>query len=933
MVGSVRIIDDPLRGKVLSIESIKNSWLDCGGGPADANWADLTKAVTVSAWVKTDKFTADRQYIVSKGPTYIVGRYSQTDHLRFFNRGFKRHDDQVEGKANIQDGKWHLVTFVWDGVTGKRYLYIDAEIDAAGSYARRLNSCTWNLCIGGYQHPDYAQKCWKGLIDDVRIYDYALSARQIRAMYGSGKATLPKPADGTGNLPNNISLGWKNDENTDYAELYFGTDYYEVLNGSKDLFKGKQNTTTYNPGKLKSGTTYYWRVDQTGKNKTTKGYIWSFRTATEGYYMDFFKDSGLKLNASTVMPAVELLALSSEHISLKYGGSVPPEQQEFQNSLIIANEHDDNGVLLYPDGQPRFMCYYMDGGLSTKHGEVLQDEGRSRIRKFVDAGGSYSGSCAGAFITSMGTGDGNEIKQQYLHIWPGRTISAGGIYKVDYILPPTSPLLRYYDFGDDYFISNVQHWNGPYIISDTTPFWSENTELLTRFATVPEGFKNKNQGHVSIWAYKKNDNTGRVIPIASHPERITGGEIRDLMAAVLRYAIDGRGRPQVKALLENGVSRDMSDNNSPGCEKIGDKQYHHFIANIPVGTEKLVIELDGKTDDDLNLYAAKSNFAFADCEDVVATKNGPEPDEKITIENPDAGAWYISVKGVDTIERKYSDFGYEYIGDLHLLNGVPYSIKATWQIREKERKVETEVISTSPGDANLIAWWNFNDGTANDSSGNEHHGTFVGDAKTIDDTAIGGPGNRVLSLDGKGDYVNCGGGGSGGTWADMTTDEMTIACWLKLPNDYTNNYQPAAAKSGCWQWYRNQNGYGIRLFTNGANDTDDMYINYYPQGDWPNIRLDDGKWHHTAGAYDGHKHLYHIYIDGHLAKSQEFNETETVTGQLATSTYDLAIGARLAYKNTWEGMIDEVYLFDKALSHSEVIYLMKLMSSDLPLEP
>ena len=213
----------------------------------------------------------------------------------------------------------------------------------------------------------------------------------------------------------------------------------------------------------------------------------------------------------------------------------------------------------------------------------------------------------------------------------------------------------------------------------------------------------------------------------------------------------------------------------------------------------------------------------------------------------------------------------------------------------------------------LVGWWNFDDGTADDSSGNGHHGTFMYDATTVIDGNITAfdANNGALLLDGTDDYVNLGGGGSDSTWADMN-DTMTIACWIKLPDGYANDYQPAVAKSGSWQWYRNYNGNGIRFYTTNTTDT---YINYEPQDDYPYIYLDDGQWHHTAATFDAEAGIRHIYIDGYHAAA------EAVSGTIAKSTYDLAIGARLAYSNRWKGLIDDVRLYDYALSHNAVKWL------------
>lgn len=61
----------------------------------------------------------------------------------------------------------------------------------------------------------------------------------------------------------------------------------------------------------------------------------------------------------------------------------------------MGSPEDENGILLYPDGEPRFRMIYVNGGLATQHGRSLGEDGRQRIRDYVAAGGSYLGSCAG----------------------------------------------------------------------------------------------------------------------------------------------------------------------------------------------------------------------------------------------------------------------------------------------------------------------------------------------------------------------------------------------------------------------------------------------------------------------------------------------------------------------------------------------------------
>jgi len=49
-------------------------------------------------------------------------------------------------------------------------------------------------------------------------------------------------------------------------------------------FIGNQTETSYSPGMLEKGKTYYWRVDEVEADGTTKhtGDVWSFTVTTIG---------------------------------------------------------------------------------------------------------------------------------------------------------------------------------------------------------------------------------------------------------------------------------------------------------------------------------------------------------------------------------------------------------------------------------------------------------------------------------------------------------------------------------------------------------------------------------------------------------------------------------------------------------------------------
>ena len=91
------------------------------------------------------------------------------------------------------------------------------------------------------------------------------------------KAFRPMPWNGMKAVATNVgTLTWVAGKSATASshDVYFGTDSTPDSSESK----GNQTGTTYNPGPLTPGTTYYWRVDQVNAQGTTTGDVWSFTT-------------------------------------------------------------------------------------------------------------------------------------------------------------------------------------------------------------------------------------------------------------------------------------------------------------------------------------------------------------------------------------------------------------------------------------------------------------------------------------------------------------------------------------------------------------------------------------------------------------------------------------------------------------------------------
>lgn len=406
-----------------------------------------------------------------------------------------------------------------------------------------------------------------------------------------------------------------------------------------------------------------------------------------GYYKDIFMDSGIRVTSRRDLPASRYLGLSIEAFVSATGEENDPftlRDTLLQRECFCGSKIDENGILLYPDGQPRFRMIYVNGGKSGMHGRSLTPLGRSRIIDFVERGGSYVGTCAGAFMASLATSK-DTVRQRdgYLGIWPGITHSTGLIKSyTSMFVEKKSPLLKYYNFGGDMRIDSVRHNGGCY--ADFSREVPRGTEVLLRYDydTVSAKSKVKIHNQISAWAYKKSDSTGRVVLIGSHPEAVVSGERLDLMSSMIRYAIDGNGVVVLKAELQPGETVEMNKrthDNVPERTAIGDRQYHHYKIFVPKGVKQMKIELAGyKWCDnfDLSLLANRGSFAFHSNSSSQEVSLGCS--KTLVVEAPEAGEWYISVFCETTVDSRFGDYGTEYFGRTDVLNGVPYKLKVSF---------------------------------------------------------------------------------------------------------------------------------------------------------------------------------------------------------------------------------------------------------------
>lgn len=130
---------------------------------------------TIEAWIKVNSFTKDWQALITKGEdAWRIHRYVNTNYIAFGTAGSPSND--LVSTISVNDGKWHHIAAVYDG--SQKRLYIDGVLD--NSYTK--SGISFNTADPVWIGNNYGSQSrhWHGNIDEVRIWNTARTAEQIR---------------------------------------------------------------------------------------------------------------------------------------------------------------------------------------------------------------------------------------------------------------------------------------------------------------------------------------------------------------------------------------------------------------------------------------------------------------------------------------------------------------------------------------------------------------------------------------------------------------------------------------------------------------------------------------------------------------------------------------------------------------------------------
>ena len=143
----------------------------------DANPLDLTQAATIELWAKKNSNRSFQPYI-SKGSgtsEMLIDEDGTTGEVRF-----RWGNITIQTAAEVSAGTWHHIVGTYDGAT--MTLYVDGQVEGSPvDVSFIFESNTSPLLIGR----NSSGNSFDGAIDDVALYNRALTPAEITARYGA----------------------------------------------------------------------------------------------------------------------------------------------------------------------------------------------------------------------------------------------------------------------------------------------------------------------------------------------------------------------------------------------------------------------------------------------------------------------------------------------------------------------------------------------------------------------------------------------------------------------------------------------------------------------------------------------------------------------------------------------------------------------------
>lgn len=269
----------------------------------------ICASISVGAYLDTAQITATASSEFPYSPGGVAS--STIDKSGLDTATLLLHDSDYHNNWHTQAGSqptWIKYEFDQPYALGVMWVW---NMNQAGCNTRGIKDNTIEYSQDGVNWTSLGQYRFAiapgadGYAHNTEINFYGISARYVRInainswgdsywglaevrfnLADSFAAKNPNPFPGK-TVDNVSQLSWVAGQSALSHNVYFGTSAQDVnsaTTSTPSIFKGNQAGTTFNPGTLQNGMTYYWRIDEVTGSQTYKGSVWNFTVAQESAY-------------------------------------------------------------------------------------------------------------------------------------------------------------------------------------------------------------------------------------------------------------------------------------------------------------------------------------------------------------------------------------------------------------------------------------------------------------------------------------------------------------------------------------------------------------------------------------------------------------------------------------------------------------------------
>lgn len=251
-------------------------------GVDDHVWTSDVKVnsntVTLSAWIKPGATSNPFSGIIFDRSAGVNGlNIGNSGELRYhWNDGNWAWNSGLVPAANA----WTFVALVIEPDKATMYMNDGSGFQTAVNTTSHAPGVLRNIQVG--RDPAQSSRYFVGAIDEVRVYNKALSQAELQDLVDGGSAESPSPFNLASDV-GPVDLAWAPSASAVSYEVYMGTSESSVLNAttSSAEYLGSVTEAAYDEPPAIASTTNYWRVDVVTASGTIKGEVWSFTRNNE----------------------------------------------------------------------------------------------------------------------------------------------------------------------------------------------------------------------------------------------------------------------------------------------------------------------------------------------------------------------------------------------------------------------------------------------------------------------------------------------------------------------------------------------------------------------------------------------------------------------------------------------------------------------------